>query len=153
MLNGFRALAITVAAILGTNAVALSVTDLLSTTPECDSRETTDLVKQIALRELRPVLSDIVTFLVAAPTTTEEAVNLVKLFVLRVKTTDQTGDIYSCEGRLRIGAKGAEQILNFDIEYTVEPAEDDSEFQFYVIVYGLEEIIHAVEIDRAAGNL
>ena len=62
----------------------------------------------------------------------------------------------NCEARLRVGAKGAAQILNFDIEYTVdaaEPADDGEEYQFYVTVYGLQDIIAAVEFDRAAGNL
>ena len=147
-----RAFAVVTAVTLATQAAALSVIDLFSpATPKCASREATDLVKQISVRDLRPVLSDLVTHLTSTPTTTDEAETLASLSVTRIKTIDQTDDgSYSCEARLRIGARGADQILGFEIEYTVEPPEDG---EFYVTVGGLQEIIEAVELDRAAGNL
>ena len=100
---------------------AIATLSACSSTPECGDSETTDLVKQIVLQELRSGLGD--------------AADGISINVGAIRTTDHNEkvDSYSCAAQLELlGPRGKN---THDITYTVEQTDKGDEY--YVQVYGL----------------
>jgi len=104
--------------------ISLSVSGCSQTAPKCSDEETTNLVKEIADREMTNQLG-------------VEAAKLFSYTVGAIRTTatnEQTG-AHECAAQLGFTASSTGQTEEIPITYTVEVTDDGEEF--YVNVFGL----------------
>jgi hypothetical protein len=102
----------------------IAISGCSQSVPKCGDTETTDLVKQIADREMGNQLGS-------------EAAKMFSYTVGAIRTTstnEQTG-AHECAAQLGITASNTGQTNEIPITYTVEMTDNGEEF--YVNVYGL----------------
>lgn len=104
--------------------MAFAIAGCSQSVPKCGDKETTDLVKQIANREMGNQLgaevAKMFTYTVSAIRTTS--------------TNEQTG-AHECAAQLGVTASNTGQTNELPITYTVEMTDNGKEF--YVNVFGL----------------